>query len=123
MQGIGIGDSTEHDRGGQQGISLVPGYQALQQGSNGWHTTTITFQDGGQQGILTLHDLLGPGGHFDPEHPQVVEVLEHLDQGLAGGGQFLGNPALRRVAWAGPQDFTEVRCILRIKSMVRRIQG
>ncbi len=109
MQGINIGDSTEHERSGQQGISLVPGYQALQQGSNGWHTTTITFQNGGQQSILTLNDLLGPGGHLDPEHPHLVELLEHLDQGLASGGQFLGNPALGRVAQAGPQDFTEVR--------------
>ena len=68
----------------------------------------IMYQDGGQQAVLTLNDLLGPPGRFDPEHPHIVELLEHLHHGMAGGGRVIGNPALRRIAQAGPQDFTEV---------------
>ena len=88
--------------------AFLPGLPALQQSGNGWYTTTITVSHGEQPSAVTLHDILGPPGHYDLEHAEVRDFLMHLHQlqGLAGarGGDF----ALDRIAQAGPQDFTEV---------------
>ena len=100
------------DRGEPQG-AFLPGLQAFQQNGSGWYTTTITVNHGDQQGAVTLHDLLGPAGHFDLEHGNLRDFLVHMQelQGLAGAHR--GNLALDRIAQAGPQDFTEVssRCL------------
>ncbi len=95
------------DRGEPQG-AFLPGVQAFQQNGSGWYTTTITVNHGDQRGAVTLHDLLGPPGHFDLEHGDLRDFLEHMQQleGLAGAQR--GNLALDRIAQAGPQDFTEV---------------
>ena len=95
------------DRGEPQG-AFLPGVQAFQQNGSGWYTTTITVNHGDQRGAVTLHDLLGPQGHFDLEHGDLRDFLEHMQQleGLARAQR--GNLALDRIAQAGPQDFTEV---------------
>ena len=107
-QGNGIRGSGDQEDGSRALPEVAPGLHALQHSGEGWYTTAIMYQDGGQQAVLTLNDLLGPPGRFDPEHPHIVELLEHLHHGMAGGGRVIGNPALRRIAQAGPQDFTEV---------------
>ena len=97
------------DRGEPHG-GFLPGLQAFQQSGSGWYTTTITANYSEQPGAVTLHDLLGPPGHFDLEHANLADFLVHLQQlqGLAEAHR--GNPALDRIAEAGPQDFTEVWC-------------
>ena len=75
---------------------------------NGWQTTTIAFQGGTQEALVTLQELLRAPGGLDPEHPAILNLLEHLHQDVEADGSLMGNPALRRIAQAGPRDFTEV---------------
>jgi len=104
-----IGRSNAEQSIAEHEGAFLPGVQALQHNGNGWQTTTITVNHGGP-GALTLHDLLGPGGRLDPEHPEIVDFLEHLHQiqGVQMVGGHRSNRALHRIAQAGPQDFTEV---------------
>ncbi len=100
-------DESTVNREQPQG-AFLPGLPALRQSGSGWYTTTITVSHGEQPGAVTLHDILGPPGHYDLEHVDVTDILMRLQQLQGVAGAHRGDFALDRIARAGPQDFTEV---------------
>lgn len=65
-----------------------------------------TFGDSSPPGVLTLHNLLGPGadpqsyGHDGEGPSDLLRLMQHLQQGMS-------SPQLQ-LAGAGARDFTEV---------------
>ena len=110
VQNGGARSVTDASSGSRAALESLPppGIRAVMHSGDGWQTTTIAFQDGTQEALVTLQELLRAPGGLDPEHPATLNLLEHLHQDVEAGGSLMGNPALRRIAQAGPRDFTEV---------------
>ena len=110
MQNGGARSVTDASSGSRAASESLPppGIRAVMHSGDGWQTTTIAFQGGTQEALVTLQELLRAPGGLDPEHPAILNLLEHLHQDVEAGGSLMGNPALRRIAQAGPRDFTEV---------------